>query len=720
MIDFKWLNQYLLARISSLAPVWAPGGKKIGREYVAASPEGGPGDSFSVNMETGVWKDFANPVEKGGDMISWYARNRGIKSGEAAREIMKEFGLAEIVDRIPKPFIIKGIKPTQSWVYTNEDSLPVSMVSRYDKPDGKKFFSQQSLIDGKWEAKTHPSPRPLYNLPKIKSCESQVIIVEGEKAADFLQKISTVPVTTWIGGSNGCGHADWSVLKGRKAVIIPDADGVGFIAAELIAETIHKICTEVKIISTEGMPDGWDVADSDFKTFNDFLVWAKDRIKVFTPGSSIIKPVVNATAEIVQSELNNDNETDVSNPDEKFILWEQIGIPMTRQRTPINNLVTVKKIFDYDQKYKKNIWYDEFYKNVFVTGLPISDQYEVDIVYDLQSSYGLSKLERCTVSSAIQYYSGRDRRNEPLDWLNSLKWDGVPRVESLFSEIYGTIDDQYHRDVARYYICSIVARILRPGCQADNMVVFIGGQGDFKSTSVEALIGSKWYASASKQQEFGSDKMTSAIQGKLLMEIGELASFKRDDIEAIKNACTIRSDRYRIPYDRHDQDLPRSCLFVGTTNRTMFLSDPTGNRRFLPVTTGRIDIARLRSIREQLFAEARVICELSPDNSVWWKPVADVKDQQEQHRFVDPVEEALSSMTQYDVLSLLSGRKGFKTIDVAQKILRLNVDGALNKTTAGRISDALITLGFVYKPVNEIQPDGSYKSVKLWAKKNQF
>lgn len=719
MIDYKDINQRLLAKIETLMHDWLPGGKKSAREWVCGDIEGNPGESFSVNMETGVWAEFAGQMQKGGDLISLWAAKRGLKQNEAAQELSDYYGFTKPpeVSKLPNMVSIKGVRPTARWIYHNETGLPVSLVTRYDKPDGKKFFSQQSFINGKWEYKAHPNPKPLYNLPRLLKQPDQAIIVEGEKTADFLQPLVTMPVTTWIGGCNGVKNADWSVIKGRKIIIIPDADGPGHLAAEFIAMHLLKQCPEIRIIDTYDMPEGWDVADSKFKTGQEFLAWAKPRISLFN-GHSIIIPAAASAVQIVESErTQNDNEVDVSNPDDKFILWEKLGIPMSRNGTPINNLVTVKKIFDQDKRYN-NIWYDEFYKNVFINGRPLSDQTETDITYHLQSTYGLAKIETSVVSRAIQYYSGQNRKNDPLDWLNTLKWDGVKRVETLFSDVYGTPDDEYHRDVARYYLCSIVARIINPGCQADNMVVFIGKQGDYKSTSIQALVGPKWYACASKQQEFGSDKMTSAIQGKLLLEIGELASFKNADIESIKNCCTIRSDRYRVPFDRHSQDLPRSCLFVGTTNRKLFLYDQTGNRRFLPVNTGRIDVRKITELRDQLFAEARAIVESSADGRVWWEPVADKHDAQDEHRSIDPVEEALAGMTdiQIERMSQANGLDGgFKTIDVATQVLKLNFEGALSKSMSARISDSLIALGYEYKN-RHTRINDKWVSVKLWKK----
>ena len=64
-----------------------------------------------------------------------------------------------------------------------------------------------------------------------------------------------------------------------------------------------------------------------------------------------------------------------------------------------------------------------------------------------------------------------------------------------------------------------------------------------------------------------------------------LALTKSKEVEAVKSFITRQNDNYRKPYERRVTDNPRKCIFIGTTNKTQFLTDKTGNRRFLPIET---------------------------------------------------------------------------------------------------------------------------------------
>lgn len=190
------------------------------------------------------------------------------------------------------------------------------------------------------------------------------------------------------------------------------------------------------------------------------------------------------------------------------------------------------------------------------------------------------------------------------DYLNGLKWDGTQRVETFLIDHAGVIDTKYTRAVSRLFLLQAVYRAMMPGCKADYIVVFESGQGKGKTQLLEVL-GNEWYADIIIDTH--SKDTVDAMQGKWIVEMAEMEVTRRAEAAALKAFISRRTDRVRLAYGRHSVNLPRSCVFSGTINPDAlgsYLSDDTGNRRFLPLVVRKIHLDKIKAIRDQLFAEA--------------------------------------------------------------------------------------------------------------------
>lgn len=247
-----------------------------------------------------------------------------------------------------------------------------------------------------------------------------------------------------------------------------------------------------------------------------------------------------------------------------------------------------KMILSRDPLLKGKIRKNEFTKKYRVFGaLPWNtDERERDwednddsgLRYYIEKVYQIKG--KANIEDAWGLVANENRYHPVRDYLESLVWDGVPRVETLFIEFMGAEDNAYTRAVSRIALTAAVARIFAPGIKYDNVVVLVGPQGCGKSTILKKL-GRDWFSDTLTTMQ--GKEAYEQIQGFWIIEIGELAAMKRYEVETVKQFTSKSEDSYRAAYGHHVETHKRQCVFFGTTNTYDFLKDMTGNRRFFPV-----------------------------------------------------------------------------------------------------------------------------------------
>jgi len=193
-------------------------------------------------------------------------------------------------------------------------------------------------------------------------------------------------------------------------------------------------------------------------------------------------------------------------------------------------------------------------------------------------------------------------RHPIREWLNSLKWDGVPRLNTWLSTYCGALESEYVNAVGRKTLMGAVARVYEPGIKFDSVLVLEGEQGTGKSTTC-AILGGKWFGDAPLDIHNPKDTIE-YVHSHWIIEFSEMASTRKADVNALKNFITRQEDDARPAYARVRVRFPRQSIFIGTVNpdNIGYLSDDTGNRRFWPVLCTKFSLEKLRADRDQLFA----------------------------------------------------------------------------------------------------------------------
>lgn len=182
------------------------------------------------------------------------------------------------------------------------------------------------------------------------------------------------------------------------------------------------------------------------------------------------------------------------------------------------------------------------------------------------------------LETALQVVLLRRKFHPVREYLDALKWDGVPRVDTLLDDYLGVEKmNPYVRAVTRKALVAAVKRIYQPGAKFDYVLTLIGKQGIGKSSILRQLAG-KWLQETMPTME--GKEASEQLRGYWIVELGELGFMRKSEIETVKGFITRTVDAYRVPYSKRLSEFPRQCIFVANTNEDTFINDATGGRRW--------------------------------------------------------------------------------------------------------------------------------------------
>jgi putative DNA primase/helicase len=313
----------------------------------------------------------------------------------------------------------------------------------------------------------------------------------------------------------------------------------------------------------------------------------------------------------------------------------------------------------------------------------------------LERTYGFTARKDDIVDAVLER-AERSSFHPVHDYFSGLVWDGKERLPELFPAYFGSRDLPYLRLVSQKFMVSAVARVFKPGCKVDSVLILEGRQGLKKSSAVRALA-DPWFTDT--PLKFNDKETYLLLQGQLVIELAELDSFSRAESSAAKLFFSMTESFYRPWYARRPVRVPRQCVFVGTVNNDNYLKDDTGNRRYWPVKCEFICLDEIKRDRDQLWAEA---VHLYNQGFKWYVEEHDrhLFEEEQSQRYV---EDAYTSLIRDWVVKdetklLVDGPafKGFETSDILRDAIKLDV-GRWTRAEQQRIGHCLRELGFVRK-----------------------
>ena len=360
-------------------------------------------------------------------------------------------------------------------------------------------------------------------------------------------------------------------------------------------------------------------------------------------------------------------------------------------------LVQIVKQFEGTEDLINLIAFNETYQNIqFLKDWNkcrkdtyLEDEHESFLLYYLTQKLN-KNVNKGQLGDAITEIAHRKIIRPVRDYLDTLKWDGTPRLGTWLYTYAGADQNEYTGQAGKIVLTAAVARIYEPGVKFDYLLILEGPQRTGKSTLVKA-IGGKWYLDMALKD---SDKeIIDELRGCWIVEMGELAGFNKKDIDWLKSFLSRQVDRCRLSYGRRSKDFSRQVVFIGTMNPSgdnTYFRDDTGNLRFWPVLCRDINIPRFILDRDQLFAEAKAVyfnLKKQKDDGILTgdypfylqdKAFKIAEEEQKQREIIDPWE--------MDVLRIITGKPEVTTMQVLSDIgVPVSQRGQYELTRIGKI-----------------------------------
>lgn len=466
---------------------------------------------------------------------------------------------------------------------------------------------------------------------------------------------------------------------------------------------------------------------------------AAEAVKAKVPNTSIILPItvnsdfndlgLDATRLAFNSGGGYSSDLDGLQPSKSDVApaasnldWQQYLILDSKNRIVSTSTQNAILYMMHHPDFEGVFAYDEFKQGCIIKKCPPwqeLDDFNITELTDIHITQASATLERyglaCGIekcSKAIDVVADENKFHSAREYFSALEWDGVPRLETFCLNYLGTVQEkpEYLAFVFKKWMTAAVKRVMEPGCKFDHVLILESQQqGVYKSQLLKTLAtfaGECYHTDSVSLADLENKDTIMKMQGNLIIELAELSGFSKKEDNQIKNWMTQTKDELRIPFARKIVSYPRQFVFSATTNNYDYLRDPTGNRRYWPVTVEKvIDIEAVKEVKDQLWAEAYSLYK----SNLYLGPTEEENILADFERSKRMQSDAWEEM----VISIVNnnGLDEFKTSDVIAKMDLKTTDK--NERAIKRISSVLKMNGYM----NEPRWDKSLnKTVRVWTK----
>jgi hypothetical protein len=213
---------------------------------------------------------------------------------------------------------------------------------------------------------------------------------------------------------------------------------------------------------------------------------------------------------------------------------------------------------------------------------------------------------------AVQYGMPHQRMGEHLNTiarrnsyhpmvrlLDSVQWDGVPRLQRMLDTIKTPHQEERNTYVTKWMLSGIAVLRGYGNIPPRGVFIFTGAQAKGKTSWLKYLTPDGLFGEGKHLDLNNKDSIKEAISY-YIVELGELdGTFNRSELAHLKAYLSRENDTIRLPYAPSESTFTRRTIYAGTVNHIEFLKDQTGNSRFWPIEVDDIDLDTIRIMKEQ-------------------------------------------------------------------------------------------------------------------------